>query len=75
MREPFSEISNTIKYRHLVQIRITRTRKLRIYLMIIGIKMIVNNRIFVKNIFYRKNINNEQYRPITEPCSTPCLLT
>ena len=40
MREPMSEINNTIKHRHLNQTRITRTRKW-IYLKIIGIKMIV----------------------------------
>ena len=60
MREPISKIS-TIKHRYLNQTRITRTRKW-IYLKIIGINMIVNIRIFVENLFYRKNINNEQNR-------------
>ena len=61
MREPISKISNTIKHRYLNQARITRTRKW-IYLKIIGINMIVNIRIFVENLFYMKNINNEQNR-------------
>ena len=61
MREQISKISNTIKHRYLNQARITRTRKW-IYLKIIGINMIVNIRIFVENLFYRKNINNEQNR-------------
>ena len=59
MREPISKISNTIKHRYLNQASITRIRKW-IYLKIIGINMIVNIMIFVDNLFYRKNINNEQ---------------
>ena len=59
MRELMSEISNTIKHRHLNHTRITRTRKWLYN--IIGINMIVNIRIFVKHLFYRKNLNNEQY--------------
>ena len=62
MIEPFNEIRNTIKHRKLNKIRITSSRKYRTYLKIIGIKMIVNIRIFLKNICYRNNINNEKYR-------------
>ena len=61
MRELMNEISNTIKHRNLNNTRITRIKKW-LYLKNIGINMIVNIRILVKNWFYWKNINNEKYR-------------
>ena len=39
---------------------------------IIGIKIILNIRIFVKNLFYMKNINNKQYKAKNR---ATCMLT